>query len=304
MAAPILTQKSTSHTRSISLPSRTHPSNSTVEQQLCALKARAAASTPSSLSSACHMLSDLKDLYQCVDDMLHTKVAQSLFSDQRDECIEDVLDRSIRLLDVGSTIRDILSQMRGSVQTLESSLRRRRGVECCPANEISDYMVSRKKVKKMAGKCIGNLRKLVRNYGSAHLVANCNHGAMIGVLREVEEISFPVLKSLLTFVSKTKAPSSWLLVSKLIQPKHVAREGEQQNCNEVDKIDAALGALKCQSNPKQVQNLLKPLEALESSIQDIDEELDGVLRYIDRTTMRYLYVCCETDKGNPETRVS
>ncbi|KAK2995107.1 hypothetical protein RJ640_020747 [Escallonia rubra] len=87
-------------------------------------------------------------------------------------------------------------------------------------------------------------------------------------------------ESILTFVSKTKEPSNWLFVSKLIQPKHVAREGEQQNGNEVDKIDAALGALKCQSNTKQVQNLLKPLEALGSSIQDIDEELDSVLSFV------------------------
>ncbi|KAK2995109.1 hypothetical protein RJ640_020749 [Escallonia rubra] len=296
MAAPIPTPKTASHTRSISLPTRSHPLTLCVEQQLNRIRTTGVASKPSSSTSVCHSLSGLKDLYQCVDDMLHAQLAQqSLSSEQHGRCMEDVLDRSISYMDVCSATRDILSLMRGSVQNLESSLRRRRGEDCGYANEISEYMVCRKKVNKMAGKCIGNLKKLVKHHGSVHLDGERSLSAMIaiGVLREVEEVSFRVLESFLYFISKPRAvltQSNWFRVSKLMQSKRVACEGEQQNCDEVDKVDAALDALKCHSNVKQMQNVLKPLEALELSFQEIEEELDSVLRCLIRIRVSLLNV--------------
>ncbi|KAK3038865.1 hypothetical protein RJ639_028587 [Escallonia herrerae] len=294
MAAPVPTPKTASHTRSISLPTRSHPLTLCVEQQLHRIRTTGVASKPSSSTSACQSLTGLKDLYQCVDDMLHTQLAQqSLSSEQHGKCFEDVLDRSISYMDVCSATRDVLSLMRGSVQNLESSLRRRRGEDCGYANDILEYMVCKKKVNKMAGKCIGNLKKLVKHHGSVHLDGERSLSVMIGVLREVEEISFQVLESFLSFISKPKAvltQSNWFRVSKLMQSKRVAGEGEQQNCDEVDKVDAALDALKCHSNVKQMQNVLKPLEALELSFQEIEEELDSVLGCLIRIRVSLLNV--------------
>ncbi|XP_026377541.1 uncharacterized protein LOC113271832 [Papaver somniferum] len=96
------------HVRSISLPTNSHPRTLAVEEQLCQLKA-------TSSSSICQNLSGLQKLYECVEDFLST---------QDGKCLDTVLDGSIMLLDVCSIIKDVLSQMRQSIQELQSSIRR------------------------------------------------------------------------------------------------------------------------------------------------------------------------------------
>ncbi|KAK3038872.1 hypothetical protein RJ639_028594 [Escallonia herrerae] len=74
-----------------------------------------------------------------------------------------------------------------------------------------------------------------------------------------------------------------------MQSKSVACEGEQQNCDEVDKVEAALDALKCHSNVTQMQN------ALELSFQEIEEELDSVLRCLIRIRRMQEPSICQED---------
>ncbi|GMI78323.1 hypothetical protein like AT4G35210 [Hibiscus trionum] len=107
---------STAHVRSSSLPTTTHPLVLSVEEQLTKLKASQHEASP----SISNRLGGLKELYERVDDMIHSQFPKSHCI----EHLEDVLGGSLRVLDACGTVRDVLSRMRESLQALESSLRR------------------------------------------------------------------------------------------------------------------------------------------------------------------------------------
>lgn len=103
MAASIATSKATCHVRSISLPARLHPITLNVEVHLDRLRSSKATST-----SNYHKLSGLKDLYECIDDLLQLSVTQRTLSNgQCGKSVDEVLDGSLRLLDVCVITRDI-----------------------------------------------------------------------------------------------------------------------------------------------------------------------------------------------------
>lgn len=94
-------------------------------------------------------------------------------------------------------------------------------------------------------------------------------------------------ESFLSKVSLAKArsrPGGWSVVSKLFQAKPVSAEREVDT-NEVEKMDAELLALKSSKdmNVVQVQNIMKGLETLESSILKTEEELGFVFRQLLKT---------------------
>lgn len=261
--------------RSISLPSRSHPLTLSIEEQLEKLKA-------SKSSSICHKLGGLKDLFECVDDFLHLQLTrQTLSHEWQSESVEQVLDGSLSLLDMCDITRVVLSQIKECVQELELSLRRRRGTDSSLTSEVDAYLASRKKLNKVMSKCL-NLKRKEKNRSMASFDKNFNLMSVIVMLRGVEEISVAVLESILSSISQTKAktkPSVWSVVSNLLQSKRVSCQGEV-NANEAEKIDAELLDLKSSKdiNSVQVQRVLKRLEALESSIQEVEEELECVYR--------------------------
>ncbi|OUZ99392.1 Protein of unknown function DUF241 [Macleaya cordata] len=256
------------HARSISFPTRSNPLTLTVEEQLCRLRSSEQATSSSSIS---HNLAGLKDLYESVEDFLQL---------QNEKCVDGVLDGSLMLLDVCGTIRDVLSQMKQCVQDLQSSIRRRSDL----ANEVNEYMTSRKKVTKVIRKCLGGLKKMQNK--------NCDDVAIVNVLREVEVTTLAVFESLLSFLYGHNAQSkssSWSLVSKLMPNKRVVCEGET---NEVEKVDMALNALigHKQKIVGDVKTAQKPLEALELSIQDLEEGLECVFRGLIKTRVSLLNI--------------
>ncbi|KAL8150053.1 hypothetical protein AgCh_006892 [Apium graveolens] len=154
-----------SHSRSISLPSRPHPSAEDVEEQLCRLRSSDATST----SSLCTKLSGLKYLYECLDDFLK-------FPSVLTNGSEEVLGASIRLLDLCNLTKDAFSQIRASVQDLESSLRRR---EADVSSKVGRYLICLKIVNKMVSKSLASFKKSQNK--------KCKEtSAIVSLLREVE----------------------------------------------------------------------------------------------------------------------
>ncbi|XP_002510645.2 uncharacterized protein LOC8267882 [Ricinus communis] len=258
------------HLRSSSLPSKNHPLAASVEEQLVRLRAS---------GSLCQKLGGLKDLYERVDDLFQLPlIQQALSHEYQDKCVDDLLDGSLRLLDVCSTTRDVFSQMKECIQELESSLRRKRTVESSLENEVKAYMTSRKRLNKVISKCFGNLKRMEKNATALPSEKKSDLTAAVSMLKEVEEISIVVLESLLSFVSppKTRTRSTgWNAVTKLFQSGRVSCE----DANEVEKMDAELIVLIGRKfSLVNMQNALKGLEALESSIQEMEEELECVYR--------------------------
>lgn len=129
MATSIPNPKFSSHARSISLPSSSHPLITNVEEHLRRLNSSGDASS-SSHTLACQKLDGLKNLYECVDDVLQLPLSQQvLYHERSGKWEEEVLDGSLLLLDVCGSVRDIYLQKEESIQEVESSLRRKRGGE-------------------------------------------------------------------------------------------------------------------------------------------------------------------------------
>ncbi|PPS02776.1 hypothetical protein GOBAR_AA17874 [Gossypium barbadense] len=279
--------KAKSHARSNSLPSESHPVVADLEDKLRLLRALEA--TSSSVSSLCKNLAALEEMYECADNLLQLQATQKAFSNERlhDKFVDDMLDGSLKLLDTCSSSKDALSQIKGCVRDLESSLRRKIRCKSSLVNEIRDYFISRKQVNKFVCNCFGNMKRMQKS--NATLVESDDDlAAMANMLNEVEAVSLTVFKSLLSFLYSPKSKSAgWSLVSKLVQSKPVYKE---------DNIDNGLEALiiKTKSGKKesidmtQVQTTLKNLKAFESAIQELEEGLECGFRCLIKTRMSLL----------------
>ncbi|KAI3969034.1 hypothetical protein MKW92_050524 [Papaver armeniacum] len=234
------------------LPKNSHPLTIAVEEQLCQLKTTEQAT---STSSICQNLSGLEKLYECVEDFLST---------QDGECLDSGLDGSIMVLDVCSVTKEVLSQMKQSVQELQSSIRRR-------SNEASEYMISRKKITKVIRKCLSDLK-------------NKKIDSESSILRQVEATTLAILESLLSFVYEPKQNKS--LISKFMQTKRVAQKCDEET-SEVMKVDAAVKAL---TKGIEVNNVQKTLKSLEMTLEDLEDKLESVFRCLIKTRVSLLNI--------------
>ncbi|CAN1134721.1 hypothetical protein LINPERPRIM_LOCUS15930 [Linum perenne] len=256
----------TFHARSNSFPSRAHPIVSEFDEQLCRLRQSQAASTSSS-SSISHKLSGLQDVYDCVDKLIQLpSTQQAMIHDQN-----ELLDGSLRILDLCNTTRDALSQMKESVVELQSAIRRRQGDLVA---ETKRYLNSRKIVKKAIQKAL----KGIENKKST----SSNNVEAISMLREAESIVVEVLESLLSFISQSNSKStSWSLVSKLMASK---KNEVSANTNEFAEVDACL---KTSTSSEEIQAHLKNLQPC---IQDLEEGVESLFRCLIKTRSSILNI--------------
>ncbi|MBA0877708.1 hypothetical protein Goshw_005226 [Gossypium schwendimanii] len=272
---------STGHVRSSSLPINTHPLVVSVEEQLTRLRA----SQQETSSSMSNRLGGLKELYHRVDDLFQLQFPRALCI----EHLEDVLDGSLRVLDVCGTIRYVLSRMREGLQGLESSLRRRTGRESCLEGEIRAYMVTRKEMNKM----IRNLKGMDRKCKSVMLDNDSEMVSVVNMLREAEEISLSVFDSLLSFLLLPKLrskPTGWPILSKLLHSRRALCD--RMEATEAEKLEVELSLLKSSKDIKleQVQKLLKDLEAFQATIKETEGDLECIFRQLLKTRVSLLNI--------------
>ncbi|XP_068323212.1 uncharacterized protein [Pyrus communis] len=251
------------HTRSDSFPLRPHPIVQQVDEHLSRLTSSKATSTSS--LSIYHNLSSLGDLYGCVDRLLQLPLTQqALAREQNEKWTTELLDGSLRLLDICSTAKDAVLQTKAYVQDLQSIIRRTRGGE--------------------SGALTSEVNKYLRAPGRWLKSNDTETVAIISKLRDVKEITLAVLESLLSFISGSKSrPGSWSLVSKMIPTKKVACE-EKTESNEFAQVDAAL------HKTSKFENAHNQLEKLELCIQDQEEGLESLFRQLIKTRVSLLNI--------------
>ncbi|CAI0407769.1 unnamed protein product [Linum tenue] len=259
------------HARSNSLPARSHPLVSEIDEQVCRLRQSQAASTSS--SSIGRNLNGLQDVYDCVDQLLRLPTTQqALINDQN--CFNELLDGSLRILDLCNTAKDALSQMKESVAEIQSAIRRRQdGLQ----GEIRRYLKSRKTVVKAIQKVLkGMVSKKSTSSNNVETVSMLNVET-VSTLKEAESAVVKVLECLLTFISQTSSkPSSWSLF------KRVAAVAATEN--EFSDVDAAL---KMNNSGEEVQVQLKNLQPC---IQDLEEGVESLFRRLIKTRASILNI--------------
>ncbi|CAI0469107.1 unnamed protein product [Linum tenue] len=257
------------HARSNSLPARSHPLISEIDEQICRLRQSQAASTSSS-SSIGHNLNSLQVVYDCVDQLFQlSSTQQALINDQK--CFNELLDGSLRLLDLCNTAKDALSQMKESVAELQSAIRRRQGGM---EGETRRYLKSRKTVIKAIQKVL----KGMENKKST----SSNNVETLSMLKEAESAVVKVLECLLAFISQTSSkPSSWSLFKRVAS---ASSENEFAGENEFAEVDASL---KINKSSEEIQLHLKNLQPC---IQDLEEGVENLFRRLIKTRVSILNI--------------
>ncbi|XP_019172101.1 PREDICTED: uncharacterized protein LOC109167535 [Ipomoea nil] len=203
------------HIRSISFPSRSHPSIQKVEEELTKLKTLQVSAAPEAATISSGLLG-LEQLYKCMDDLLNLpQTLQALTQYQNKKWVNGILEKSIKLLDICGLARDSISQLTEHLRDLQSSLRRRKGDSSIEARYTSFI----KKMNKDAKKSIAAIKKIDDEIdGSTPLDVHRDISSVIKALREASAVSTSIFQSVLLFLSvpilKPK-PSRWSLVSKL-----------------------------------------------------------------------------------------
>ncbi|CAK9316052.1 unnamed protein product [Citrullus colocynthis] len=291
MDASALNPRNSHHIRSNSLPSKPHPFIEQVDEHLCRLK-EASEATSSSSFELCHKLNGLQDLHDCIDRLLLLPLTQHILVDESDKkWFNDLLEGSVRLLDLCDIAKDALLQTKECVHELESILRRGRGGKMFIESELRKCFSSRKLIKK-------TIYKALKTVETKSCETNQATPAIVSLLKQVEAVSYNIVESLLSFEAGPKFPSNssrWSLVAKLVQPKRVACEVEETSKNEVALVDAALHSITSQKTKKsdflvQDDNLQSSLKIFSSNIQEVEGDLEALYRRLIKSRVSLLNI--------------
>ena len=213
------------HVRSISLPSRLHPSFHKIEKELKRLKTWDAsqisvvAATPLQTEAIKAGLAGLAELHNCVLELIGSPLTQQALLHQchkEEKHVAKALDMSIGFLDICGSARELLLLMKEHVLDLQSALRRK-GLDSSINDHICAYICFRKKAGKDISTSLKALKTMESSIKSCPLLHVDHHLLMvINVLRELSTITISFFRKLLPFMCEPvlkKSTSVWSLFS-------------------------------------------------------------------------------------------
>ncbi|CAN4078636.1 unnamed protein product [Withania somnifera] len=210
------------HIRSVSLPGRSHPTTQRVEKY--------------------NALLGLEKLHKYMDDLFNLpQTLQSLFQSLHAKWLDDLLDKSVRLLDLCGTIRELVSQCKEDVRYLQSSLRRRKG-DSTTDDSVERFTSFIKKIKWDAKRLVSSLKQMDQETAVSFLLdADQDTVSVIGPLNEANAVCISTFQMLLSFLCvpplKPK-PARWSLLSRLINRERIAPLVLEENMSIETKLES------------------------------------------------------------------
>ncbi|CAH8262585.1 unnamed protein product [Arabidopsis lyrata] len=275
------------HVRSISLPSRSHPSTAAIEESLEKFIITMNTSTMTSSKSVYSGLSGLEDLYDCTEDLLKMGSTQRVlsFNDEKKkkkkkmmkgEFMEEMLDGSLRLMDICNVSRDLMVETHEHVLGLQSCVRRRKDFD------VSGYVGFRKNMRKEVKKLLGSLKNInvglvMKDHGydqdgDIHLLA------VIHAMRRVVSMTVSVLKSFLEFLSGRQNGNDIRSKLALVLMNKKFHDHDKMVKNELENVDSAI----C-GDSISYDDLHVKLEEVEVWIRRFEKSLEELFRGMIRT---------------------
>ncbi|CAK8540072.1 unnamed protein product [Lathyrus sativus] len=273
---------SKNHARSNSFPSQSHPNSTRIEQELSKIKTWETTSTSTS-DSITIGLSLLEDLYTSLEDFLNMTSTQKVISrHQGENFVEDLLDGSVKILDICGITRDTMLDIKENVEALHSSLRRRKG-DSSFETSVAEYNFFTKRMKKNVTKLITSLKQMESKFGASTLLNQDQEVvSVIKVVREVIVMNMSIFQSILSFLASKSKATKWLKMAKLMHKRTISCE--EENLNELQHVDASLRTLLREgSDVAKMQAARESFEALESTIEGIEKGLESVFRSLVKT---------------------
>ncbi|KAJ3692854.1 hypothetical protein LUZ60_011949 [Juncus effusus] len=112
------------HARSISLPTKSHSYVLKAEAEFYILRASLSSSSQTA-QTILDALQGVCNLYECINDIFFMPSNQNSVShSQQRRVVDQELEDSVNLLDICSTSRDNLAEIKAHLQDLESAVRR------------------------------------------------------------------------------------------------------------------------------------------------------------------------------------
>lgn len=281
------------HSRSISLPSRSHPTTIKVDEELNKLKTWEATSTPTS-NSVRTGLSLLEGVYISLDQLLHMSSIQLAISQhQAHDCVEELLDGSVRVLDICGITRDILLQIKENVEALHSAVRRRKG-DSSVEKSVAEYKFFTKKMKKNVKTLVTELKHMETRFGVYPLLnLDDQMASMIRVTREAILMNVSIFQSLLDFLVIRKQDTKCFVVARWMHKGtlEACEDHNSEMVNELKSVNLVLNRVVSEGGCFEKRKIAHTrLEALKMAIETLENGLHVVFRRLIKTRASLLNI--------------
>ncbi|PON60571.1 hypothetical protein PanWU01x14_151830 [Parasponia andersonii] len=257
------------HTRSISLPCRSHPLISQLRDGVAELHRWA--TQPDSRTSAwlADGLTRLKDIHDCLDDILQLPQTQESLRRQPHSAAENLLEDFLRFVDVYGIFQTSMLVLKEEQSAAQVALRKR------DESKISLYVKSRKRMAKEMGKLISAVRCMKGR--SAPPLVCVGDAELADAIEDVVEVTVTVSLALFNGIATPfgSKRSTWNVgLSGLRKKAKVVEEGIEE-FGEVG-AECLLGLRK--KSDEEIRSASKKMQELEICIGGIESGGQRIFR--------------------------
>lgn len=262
------------HTRSISLPCRSHPLLSQLREHVSNLRACYLNPGNRTATWLCDCLRRLKDVHDTLGDILHLPQTQDFFTRNR-PCVEDLLGIFLRFVDLYGIFQASIFALKEDQLAACFSLRRR------DESKIRAYLKARKQMANELAKLASSIRLAGRRSGqiSGSSFASGAEAELAGLLNDGVQItvavSAVVFEGISVSLGRRKASwTAWRL------GKKVAEKGKTEAAvvEELKRVgEESLRGLK-KKGDEEVKTVLRRMQESEVCLLDVYNRTEKLSR--------------------------